>query len=40
MVEYIATVLAVLALWSVFDKVTDGFTEHHDEYTWAISQPF
>lgn len=39
MVEYIAVVLGLIALWSVFDVVKDGLTQHHDKYVWTISQP-
>ena len=40
MIEYIAVVLGLIVLWSVFDTVKDGMTQHHDKYVWSISQPF
>lgn len=38
--EYLVVGFALLAVWGIIDVVMGLLREHHDEYTWSITQPF
>ncbi len=38
--EYLVIGFGLLAVWAIIDGVMDMLREHHDEYTWTITQPF
>ena len=38
--EYLVIGFGLLAVWAIIEGVMDLLREHHDEYTWTITQPF
>lgn len=38
--EYLVVALSLLAVWGIIDVAMGLLREHHDEYTWSITQPF
>jgi hypothetical protein len=38
--EYLVIAVALLTVWGIIDVSMNLLREHHDEYTWSITQPF
>jgi len=39
-IEYLILAVSLVAVWGIVDVSMELLREHHDEYTWSVTQPF